>query len=380
MEAITFLEEVMSIPSVNGSDDEGKVSEYLYEYFKSCGLKCELDRIDSLHANVMAWMDGTDREHTVMWNGHVDTVPYGDLQAWSCDPAKPVTKGEYLYGRGASDMKSGLAAMAWLLGDMKRQGQVPACNIFFVATCDEERGGIGASALLHKNLLDRVDAVVIGEPTGKNLGIAQKGCLWIEINGTGKTSHGAYPERGWNAVASCMAIADAVAERAGQVSHPILGAATAQVTQINGGVAPNMTPDACRLLMDIRMVPPMTVEMVLEWVQEAASSQEKISNEKFEYFVKICNNRDAIEISEDHPLAEGFRREIRNSGYEPLDVGINYFTDASIFTKEIPQIPVLLFGPGNPELAHQSDENVDLESYRDTIKILNRIFWNTQEN
>lgn len=242
MEAITFLKEIMSIPSVNGRDDEGKVSEYLYAYLKSCGLRCEFDRIDSLHANVVAWMDGTDAEHTVLWNGHVDTVPYGELKAWDSDPSVPTLKENMLYGRGASDMKSGLAAMAWLLGEMKRQNKVPSCNIVFTATCDEECGGLGASAFLHKDILNHVDEIVVGEPTGKNLGIAQKGCLWLEISGKGKTSHGAYPEKGWNAIASCMEIADAIRKRVQQTTHPILGTATAQVTQITGGVATQYDP------------------------------------------------------------------------------------------------------------------------------------------
>ena len=375
MEAITFLKEIMSIPSVNGRDDEGKVSEYLYTYLKSHGLQCELNRIDGLHANVVAWMDGTDREHTVLWNGHVDTVPYGELQAWNTDPSVPTLKENVLYGRGASDMKSGLAAMAWLLGEMKQQNRVPSCNIIFAATCDEECGGLGASALLHKNILDHVDEIVVGEPTGKNLGIAQKGCLWLEISGKGKTSHGAYPERGWNAIASCMEIADAVRNEVQQATHPILGTATAQVTQITGGVAPNMTPDSCRLLMDIRLVPGMTVKEVVEQAEKSASEITKISNGKFEYSMKICNNRDAIEIPENHSLVERFRREIQHDGYEPENIGINYFTDASIFRKENPTVPVLLFGPGGPTLAHQPNECVNLEFYEDAIKILKRVFW-----
>lgn len=380
MEAITFLEEVMSIPSVNGTDDEGKVAEYLYDYFQSCGLSCSIDRIDSRHANVTAWMDGADPKHIVLWNGHLDTVPYGDRDAWKYAPEIPVKENGCLYGRGASDMKSGLAAMAWVLGQMKKQGKVSACNLLFVGTCDEERGGLGASALLNKGILNRVDAMVIGEPTGNNLGIAQKGCLWLEITGKGKTSHGAYPERGWNAISSCMEIAAAVKEKTETISHPILGTATAQVTQITGGVAPNMTPDSCTLLMDIRLVPPMTAEEVIRWAEEAASEHGKKSQGKFEYSLKICNNRGAIEISENHPLTERFREELIRSGFAPAYTGINYFTDASVFIREIPRVPVLLFGPGDPELAHQPNESVDLKLYEASIQILQRIFWTMDEN
>ena len=136
-----------------------------------------------------------------------------------------------------------------------------------------------------------------------------------------------------------------------------------------------MTPDSCRLLMDIRMVPGMTVEEILEQAGKSGSEIEKISNGKFEYSVKICNNRGAIEIPENHSLVERFRRELRRDGYEPENIGINYFTDASIFRKVNPVVPVLLFGPGDPTLAHQPNECVNLESYEDAIKILKRVFW-----
>ena len=105
--AVQLLWDVMAIPSVNGRDDEGSVAEYFCDYFKKEGMDAKVERIDSFHANVTAVLEGEASDGVVIWNGHLDTVPYGDVSAWATDPAVPVIKEDgRLYGRGASDMKS----------------------------------------------------------------------------------------------------------------------------------------------------------------------------------------------------------------------------------------------------------------------------------
>ena len=124
--AIELLKNVMRIPSVNGQDDEGKAAEYLCDYFRKEGIDASVDRIDSCHANVTAILEGEASGGMVIWNGHLDTVPYGSMEDWHTDPSVPVQKGTRLFGRGASDMKSGLCAMVSALCRYKRSGRRPA--------------------------------------------------------------------------------------------------------------------------------------------------------------------------------------------------------------------------------------------------------------
>ena len=194
--AVELLKELLTIRSVNGRDDEGAVAEYLCKYFEQSGISAHIQRIDATHANVLAELEGESDDAPIFWNGHLDTVPYGDTGEWKTDPAVPVERDGFLYGRGASDMKSGLAAMVYALCEYKKSGRPVPHTIHFLGTCDEEKGGIGAREILKEVPETSIGTLLIGEPTGCRLGVAQKGCLWLEIEAHGKTSHGAYPQEG----------------------------------------------------------------------------------------------------------------------------------------------------------------------------------------
>lgn len=103
-----FLKQLLSIPSVNGVDDEREIANFIAEYLKDCKVNVSVREIDQRHANVVAVLGGKSKEK-VVWNGHLDTVPYGKLSQWNTDPAVPAKKNGCIYARGASDMKSGLA-------------------------------------------------------------------------------------------------------------------------------------------------------------------------------------------------------------------------------------------------------------------------------
>lgn len=369
-DAVILLKELLRIPSVNGRDDEGSVAEYLCRYFTAAGIPAEVHRIDEKHANVTAVLEGEDWEKPIVWNGHLDTVPYGKIEEWQTDPACPVEKDGFLYARGASDMKSGLAAMVYALCSAKKSGRKPARTIRFLGTCDEEKGGLGASHALTSGFIAGAGEMLIGEPTGCLMGIAQKGCLWLEIQAGGRTSHGAYPEEGRNAVDYAVSLAGRIKAYAEQFRHPVLGHSTAQITQISGGVAPNMTPDACTILMDIRMVPGLTTEDVLKQAGKEAEQCSGDNGGGFKSSFTVKNNRRAIEIQPDHALVRKLAGCIENQGLNAGTMGINYFTDASILAGDMPDMAVLLFGPGEPGMAHKPNERVELQKYRNAIAVL----------
>lgn len=368
-EEIQLLKDIMEIPSVNGRDDEGKVAEYLCDYLNAAGIPARVDRIDETHANVVAMLEGTSDAGPVIWNGHLDTVPYGSGEDWHTDPAKPVEKGTRLYGRGASDMKSGLCAMVSALCRFKRSGKKAVRSICFAGTCDEEKYGRGAEYFLQNSQFSKCGQILIGEPTGLKLGVAQKGCIWLELLLHGKTSHGAYPDKGCSAVEAALNISYKIKAYVEKNSHNLLGTATANITQISGGTAPNMIPETCRLLMDIRVVPGLTDEMVLTQALQYFEEEQKRTGEMLQGNVQIINNRRAIETGETSPLVCSMKQSIQAEGLKTECIGINFFTDASILARNLPDAQVLLFGPGEPSMAHQPDEFVDLENYMKAVRI-----------
>lgn len=369
-EADKLLTDLLNIKSVNGRDDEGQVALFLKSYFEDFGINAEIQRIDEKHSNFVTHIPGKDHSRHILMNGHMDTVPYGDPEKWKTDPGTAVFDREgRVFARGASDMKSGLAMLAYAITHVVAEKGAPAFDITFAATCDEEKGGLGANVFSESNLLPKVTEILIGEPTYLNLGIAQKGCLWLELSFEGITGHGAYPERGLNAIEKGMKVAEYLKEAVERASNPVLGHATAQVTEINGGVAPNMTPDSCRILMDIRMVPGQTKESVLRCLSEILEDKEK-TDPRLICRADVKNERVSVEIGRDAGLTKELKHILEGQGEEPEYMGINYFTDGSAILKALPDAGVLLFGPGDPELCHQANECVELEKYHKSIAVL----------
>lgn len=371
--SIALLKEILAIPSVNGADNEGAVAEFIANYLKEKHIDAFVQQIDETHANIIAKLEGKSSE-TVVWNGHLDTVPYGNTEEWNTDPSIPVEKNGRIYARGASDMKSGLAAMVYLLGEIGESGEKPEQTILFLGTCDEEKSGLGAEKILEEIDLSSGSLLLIGEPTGCKLGVAQKGCIWAQLNISGKTSHGAYPEEGYNAVEYGMKIVCRIKKWVTEYEHRVLGTATAQVTMIQGGIAPNMTPDFAEILLDIRTVPGISAEDVEKKIKKICRKEVEETNGKVKFEVRIKNERRAIEIAEEERWLKEFKAYLKQNGAETEEIGINYFTDASILTKKESEIPVLLFGPGEPRLAHKPNEFVELEKYEKYIEILGEIF------
>lgn len=371
--SIALLKEILAIPSVNGADNEGAVAEFIANYLKEKHIDAFVQQIDETHANIIAKLEGKSSE-TVVWNGHLDTVPYGNTEEWNTDPSIPVEKNGRIYARGASDMKSGLAAMAYLLGEIGESGEKPEQTMLFLGTCDEEKSGLGAEKILEEIDLSSGSLLLIGEPTGCKLGVAQKGCIWAQLNISGKTSHGAYPEEGYNAVEYGMKIVCRIKKWVTEYEHRVLGTATAQVTMIQGGIAPNMTPDFAEILLDIRIVPGISAEDVEKKIKKICQEEVEETNGEVKFEVRIKNARRAIEIAEEERWLKEFKAYLKQNGAETEEIGINYFTDASILTKKESEIPVLLFGPGEPRLAHKPNEFVELEKYEKYIEILGEIF------
>lgn len=372
-DAETFLMEVLKIPTVNGKDDERALAVFLRDFLKDCGVSAVVQEIDSKRANVVGVLEGKSKE-TVIWNGHLDTVPYGKMGEWKTEPSLPIKRNGCVYARGTSDMKSGLAAMAYVMGSMKEKGYVPSHTIYFCGTCDEEKGGLGAKHLLETQTLGEPALLLIGEPTGLRPGTAQKGCIWLQLKIHGRTSHGAYPEEGINAVEYGVKIFEGLKERFKKHNHDILGQPTCQITQAEGGIAPNMTPDAAELMLDIRVIPGITTLMVSEWTQEIIDHYKNETDGNLKVEVYIKNDRQAIEIDSANPWLKKLQWELELKKLSKERIGINYFTDASILTKKIPDTPVLLCGPGQPEMAHKPNEYVEIEKYLQYIEILKRLF------
>ncbi|MFA5860154.1 MAG: M20/M25/M40 family metallo-hydrolase [Candidatus Thermoplasmatota archaeon] len=269
-------------------------------------------------------------------SGHVDVVPVGE--GWTREPFGGQTAEGRVWGRGASDMLGSVACFV----AAARATRSP-CAILL--TTDEETTMRAAELAIEEGLLSGFDGVVVGEPTSMQVGIAEKGVLWVRVDAVGTNAHGSMPELGDNAVARIVRIADRLANYRPPGKHPLLGEATASLDRIGGGEAVNQVPATAFLELDVRYLPGTSQEDVLRAVRDAvAPEHEKAS-------VSAISSHLPFETSADAPLA---RAALAAGGRGT--VALPYGTEASKYAPA--GIPTIILGPGDPAVAHTDHESI----------------------
>jgi succinyl-diaminopimelate desuccinylase len=328
-------------------------------------------REDGLETAVIPYPDGENRSHVVgrlrgtgerpglLFSGHVDVVPPGDVP-WSVDPFGGELREGRLYGRGACDMKGGVAALVAAAGDLARGGEQLKGDLVVALTADEERNCLGADALVTEPLFDRLGAALVAEPTSLRRVIGEKGAFWVEVTFTGKTAHASMPHLGANAVA---AMADFLTAWEGSYPtdrpvHPLLGTPTLTIGTIQGGVKVNVVPDRCISQIDMRTVPGVEhaeLEARLRALQaEVCARRPGVRGD-----LRILSNRPPVSCPADSPLARALGAAAQAiAGVDPTPGGVPYCTEACVWVPQL-GIPAVICGPGDPGMAHQPDECVE---------------------
>lgn len=366
-EALKLFCDAIGITTVNPDGDEKILADFILSYLEGTGCSVEIEEFSDGRANVIARIKGHESGKALLINGHLDTVPFGNLEGWETPPEKATVKNGFLYGRGASDMKSGLCGALYAFHQLALEGFVPNNDIIFLGTGDEESLGLGACEVLKSGLLNDVSRIIIGEPTNNEISVASKGTLWLEFTVCGKTCHGAYPWEGVNAAEISYELFTKISKLIGKDTHKFLTPPTCTLTKIQGGVKVNMVPDMCTMLLDIRSVPSIKHEELLERIDKLIDNMEKHNPDlRIEY--NVLTNRMPVEIDQENFLVEELSQSIQNiCGSKPKLTGTGFFSDASIFLREY-NIPTVLFGPGESSEAHKPNEKISLNKYFESIE------------
>ena len=364
MEKLLF--DILNMDTQNPPGNERILADYVKEYLKDAPCGAEIQDLGGGRANVFARVRGRRAGNALLLNGHLDTVPNGS--GWQTDPQRAVVRDGRVYARGASDMKSGLAAMLYAFRELALSGVRPLHDVLFLGTCDEESSGMGAQAAAEAGLLEGVDTILIGEPTDLGLGLAAKGCLWLRLRAEGRASHGAYPQRGVNAIDALYDYTRRVKAAVEGGAHPLLGGATATLTKIQGGVKANMVPDCAEALMDARTLPGCDHGALLEGLHDLSEACCR-EWEGLRLFIEVENNRMPVQARPDSPLAGAMDRLwTRRHGRPMARTGTAFFSDASVFLR-YRDCDVVQFGPGESALAHTPNESVALAAYRQAVEL-----------
>jgi succinyl-diaminopimelate desuccinylase len=375
-EAVSLLQGILQADTTNPPGNELEAAQVLDDFFRAHGLETEIEEFSSGRANLLARLPGEGQDRlSLMLCGHMDVVPAGGAAAWDADPFAAELRDGKIYGRGASDMKSGLAAIAVALANLKQEGTTLPGDVLFAATADEEVDCRGARRFVERGVLEGVGAVVIAEPTRGDVIPAHKGALWVEITTRGKSAHGSAPEAGINAIEHMHHILGKLLQNFQfEVDlDPALGAPTLSVDRIDGGVAVNVVPDECRLHIDIRTVPAQDHGGILQDIEHCIDSL-RDNLPELNYEIEVMQERLAVNTPKDERIvqaAEGLREEMYDS--PSSRAGASYYTDASVLVESYPDLAVVLYGPGDDRLAHQPNECVDVDSFARSIGFYEQI-------
>jgi succinyl-diaminopimelate desuccinylase len=365
---LRLMLDVLSIDTQNPPGHEKALAEYIKRYLRNVPCEVRVQDLDAGRANVIAVRKGRTRGNALLLNGHLDTVPYGNVQSWHTPPDIPVVEDGRIRARGASDMKSGLCAALYAFKALCVSGEMPVHDVLFAGTADEETGGTGAQALLDGGFLDSVQNIIIGEPTGNALGLCAKGTLWLRCTLRGRTSHAAYPDRGINVIDHAIALSKAIARCAQGHPHPLLGKSTSTVTQMEAGVKINVVPDVCVMALDIRTTPDLAHAPLMDAIRaQVAAMTDEIDG--LSIAVDVLNDRMPVSAAPDCNIARALSASYSAVCGEPIrQVGAAFFSDASVFLRE-KRIDTILFGPGESNEAHRPNESVDLHAVAQAARV-----------
>ncbi len=360
-DVIALTRELLRFNTVNPPGAEQACAQHIGGLLKGAGFQVAYAEFAPSRMSLVARIGGGKGKPPLGFTGHIDTVPLG-AAAWKVDAFGASMEGGKLYGRGASDMKGGVAAFvvaALRLADKLKD----APGITLVITADEECGCGGAAHLVAQgNLLGEIGALVIGEPTANYPLVGHKGALWLEAKTRGITAHGSMPERGDNAIyKAATAIARLQAFDFDAAPHPLMGAPTLNVGTIRGGLNVNSVPDETVIGVDIRTVPGQDHALIRARLQRALGEM-----------IEITPTIDVGAIYSDPAQAwiqRVFDMVQPHLGSRPQPRAATYFTDAAVLKDAYRDIPMVVLGPGEPQLAHQTDEYCLLDRIEQSVEI-----------
>jgi acetylornithine deacetylase len=372
--AIRLLRDLVAINSVNptlvpGAPGEREIASAVADAMRRAGLDVTVSDAAPGRPNVVGVLEGRSRGQTLMFCGHTDTVGVAGMT----DPFTPVERDGRLYGRGAQDMKGGVAAMI----DAARAvaaGGFPSGRLVVAAVADEEHSSIGADALVKTW---RADAAIVTEPTDLAIAVGHKGFAWVDVEVLGRAAHGSRPAEGQDAIlrlGRVLARLEAL-DRVLQArpAHALVGTASLHASFVEGGRELSSYPDRAVLQMERRTLPGEAESIALE---EVTAILEALSRDDptFRGSAKAVFSRPAYEVPADHALPRLLAEAVGAIGATPRVTGASFWTDAAVLGHA--GTPSILFGPGGAGL-HSTEEYVNVADVlvcRDALVELTRRF------
>lgn len=374
-----------------GLEKEGQ--DYLIEIFKDMGASVEIDQVteEVIQKGIKEFKEGNpghnyeDRYNvyasfkggegkSIMFNGHMDTMPSGDVSLWNTPPHEPTIKDGKLFGLGAADMKGGLMASIMAVELLKDAAIDLPGDVVITSVIDEEGGGNGSIAAAMNG--QKADAVVVCEPTDYQLIAAHMGFVFFKVEVEGRAVHSGSKWLGVNAIEKAVKLMDAINELEHKwlmkYKHDLLPSPTSNVGVIEGGTAGSTVPSfssfsTCVHYLPNQMDHDSVVKEYTEAINRACEGDEWLKDHKAK--ISIYQAGGPFEMELDHLFVDSFKESFKVAMERDLDVvGSPAGCDSRIW-KNIAGCPTLQYGPGRQSECHAVDEYIEIDQYLDAILI-----------
>ncbi|HLG54944.1 MAG TPA: M20/M25/M40 family metallo-hydrolase [Vicinamibacterales bacterium] len=355
--AIVLLRDLVAIDSINpslvaGARGEADVARRIAGELEAIGLRVEITEVAPGRPNVVGVLEGRAPGRSLMFCGHTDTVGvHGMIRPFDAE----VRDGR-LYGRGAQDMKGGVAAMIGAARQLA--GGLERGRLIVAALVDEEHASLGADALVTRW---RADAAVVTEPTGLDVAVAHKGFQWVAVETRGRAAHGSRPLEGRDAILRMGRVLTGLETLDRRLqrgpSHTLLGTASLHASIVEGGHELSSYPAHAALQFERRTLPGESSTAALDEANEILAGL-RAEDPEIEAEARMVFGRDAYEIDPADPLPALLIDAATAVGSASSIVGMTFWTDAAILGGA--GIPSVLFGPGGAGL-HSREEYVLVE-------------------
>jgi succinyl-diaminopimelate desuccinylase len=369
-EVTRICRELVRFQTVNPPGQEQTAAEYVARLLSQAGFESGLVPLAEGRASTLGHLRGSGGCPGLLFNGHLDVVPVG-VEGWTYPPFEAEVADGKIWGRGAADMKGGLAALL-----MAARAVATTCaathtplrgDLIVAATADEESGMRGARSITDS--LAPIQAIIVAEPTANTLGLAERGVLWLELTTHGKTAHGSMPELGRNAILMMTALLAGLQELSIPFTHhPVLGDFSRSINTIAGGVKTNVVPDRCVVTVDMRTVPGQDHAAIVEQVNGLIARLQARS-EGFSAGLQVLYDLPAVTTDPQADAVRRFAEAALAATGRPLETcSVRFATEASIYVPAL-GVPAIIYGPGDPALAHQPDEHVPIAQLVEAARV-----------
>ena len=372
-----FLRKLIRAESTHTQGELGVAEIIASQFGKSnssaTGIESKIDIWDKNRANVFAHIalpqvKSANKGPALLFVCHLDVVPPGQTE-WEYPPFSATENDGKIHGRGSADMKGGIAAVVTAIREIVDSQTELAGDIIFLATAGEETDSCGIKRFVRncQDKLPKITGIIIPEPTNFDIVTAHRGILWLKVTTKGRATHGSTPESGINAITKMKSLLNELDNyKIPFEPHNSLGNCSMSVNTIEGGKSLNTVPDKCTITIDIRTLPTQNHQDIVKDFEKICAKLKR-KDPQFDAEVSITKNVPSLETDSDCSFVKDFCIAVEITKTK----AVGFCTDGPFLTSL--DAPIVIFGPGKPELCHKPDEYIDIADIEKAVDYYKKI-------